>query len=67
MLKIWDKSKIDVYFEDELEDKFVRQGFNNLVEDAGENEISEFLQAIHSLNELPVAHAIVQESYRYLI
>lgn len=67
MLNLWEKSKIDVYFEDEEVEGFVRQGFSHLVKDATEEEIGAFIQAIHSLHELPVAHAIVTDSNRYVI
>lgn len=66
MLKTWDKSKIDVYFEDEEQETFIRQGFNNLVRDIGAEEVETFVNALNALHELPVAHAVVQESYLYL-
>lgn len=67
MFNLWEKSKIDLYFEDEETEGFVRQGFNHLVKDATEEEIGEFMQAMNSLHELPVAHAIVTESHRYVV
>ncbi len=67
MLKLWEKSKVDVFFEDEANEKLVRQGFNNLIGDVSDEELGAFINSINSLHELPAAHAIVSESYRYTI
>ncbi len=66
MIKVWENSKVDVYFEDLENETLVRQGFNNLIQGATEEEIGAFVQAVDSLHELPSAHAIVSESYRYI-
>lgn len=65
MIKLWDKSKIDLYFEDAENNKVLRQGYNNLIDGVTEEEISTFVDSIDTLHELPVVHAIVSESYRY--
>lgn len=67
MLNVWEKSKIDLYFEDEDQERLVRQGFNHLVKGVTEEEVAMFIQMIHSLHELPVIHAIVTDSQRYLV
>ncbi len=67
MLNVWEKSKIDLYFEDEETEGYVRQGFSHLVQETSSEEIGAFVQAINSLHDLPVAHAIVTESQRYII
>ncbi len=64
MAKTWEKSKVDVYFDDIENDKIVRQGFNNLVDEAEEGDIQAFVQAIDSLHELDTLHAVVTESHR---
>lgn len=66
MIKVWENSKVDIYFEDAENEKLVRQGFNNLVQGVTEEEIGAFVQAVDSLHELPKSHAIVTESYRYI-
>ncbi len=66
MLNVWEKSKMDLYFEDEELDGYVRQGFSHLIEKATPEEIGAFVQAIHSLHDLPVSHAIVTDSQRYV-
>lgn len=66
MTKTWEKSKIDVYFEDPESENLVRQGFNNLVDGVDEEKIGAFVQAVDGLHELPVAHALVSDSYRYI-
>lgn len=67
MAKVWEKSKIDIYFDDLEQEKLVRQGFNNLVDGTSEEDIASFVQTMNSLHELPAAHAIVSESYRYAV
>lgn len=67
MLKLWEKSKVDVLFEDEANEKLVRQGFNNLIGDVSDEELGAFIDSINSLHELPAAYAIVSDSYRYTI
>ena len=67
MLNVWEKSKIDLYFEDEEQERLVRQGFGHLVKDATEEEVTMFIQMIHSLHEIPVIHAIVTDSHRYIV
>ncbi len=67
MLKLWEKSKVDVFFEDEANEKLVRQGFNNLVDNVSAEDLGSFIDSINSLHELPTAHAIVSNSYRYTV
>lgn len=67
MLKLWEKSKVDVFFEDEANEKLVRQGFNNLVDNVSAEDLGLFIDSINSLHELPTAHAIVSNSYRYTV
>ena len=65
MNKEWDKSKIDVYFLDAANETFVRQGFNNLVDEVTGEQLGAFTEALESLHALPVGYAVVSESYRY--
>lgn len=65
MNKEWEKSKVDVYFEDEANDGFVRQGFNNLIGEVTGEELGAFTDALNALHALPVGYAVVSESYRY--
>lgn len=67
MIKVWEKSKVDLYFEDVENEKLVRQGFNNLKNEATEEEIGSLVGAIDSLHELPAVHAIVSDSHRYIV
>lgn len=67
MLNVWEKSKIDLYFENEEVEGYVRQGFSHLIKEATAEEIGAFVQAINSLHDLPVTHAIVTDSQRYVI
>lgn len=62
---LWEKSKIDIYFDSGEPDEYVRQGFNNLVDDTSGEQINTFVQTMNSLHELPAAYAIVTESHRY--
>lgn len=66
MIKVWEDSKVAVYFEDIENETLVRQGFNNLISDVTEEDMKNFVETIGSLHELPTAHAVVTESYRYL-
>lgn len=67
MLKLWEKSKVDILFEDEANEKVVRQGFNNLINDVSDEELGAFIDSINSLHELPAVYAVVSDSYRYTI
>lgn len=67
MIRSWEKSKVDIYFDDVEGEQLIRQGFNNLVNEVGEAQISDFVEAIDSLHELPAVHALVTDSYRYTI
>lgn len=67
MAKNWEKSKIDIYFDDYENDTLVRQGFNNLTNEVAEDDIQAFVQAVGTLHKLDTAHAIVTESHLYLI
>lgn len=66
MIKVWEDSKLNVYFEDAEGEKLVRQSFSNLVEGVTGEEINQFVQAVDSLHELPTAYAIVTDSHRYI-
>lgn len=67
MIKVWEKSKVDLYFEDIENEQLVRQGFNNLIDGVSEEEVGAFVASINSLHELPAVHAIVSDSYRYIV
>lgn len=67
MIKVWEKSKVDLYFEDIENEQLVRQGFNNLIDGVSEEEVGAFVDSINSLHELPAVHAIVSDSYRYIV
>lgn len=67
MLNLWEKSKITVYFEDEDGEQQVAQTFSHLTKDATPDAIGAVAQAIASLSDLPLAHAIVTDSQRYVI
>lgn len=67
MAKNWEKSKIDIYFDDYENDKLVRQGFNNLTNEVAEGDIQTFVQAVGTLHKLDTAHAIVTDSHLYLV
>lgn len=62
---LWEKSKVDIYFEDGEQDRYVRQGFNNLTDEVSGEQVNAFVQTLNSLHELPAAYAIVTESHRY--
>lgn len=62
---LWEKSKIDVYFETGVADEYIRQGFNNLVNDASGEQVNTFIETLGELHELPAAYAIVTDSHRY--
>lgn len=67
MAKNWEKSKIDIYFDDYENDKLIRQGFNNLTSEVDEGDVQTFVQAVESLHVLDSIHAIVTESHLYLV
>lgn len=67
MLNLWEKSQIAIYFEDEEAEGHVRQGFNNLIGDATDEQIGQFIQSVDLLHELPADYAIVTNSHRYII
>lgn len=67
MLKYWEKSKIDIYFDDVENEQFIRQGFSNLINEVEEADVQAFVEAIGSLHELDTAHAVVTDSHRYIV
>ena len=67
MEKNWEKSKIDIYFDDYENDAIVRQGFNNLTNEVTEVDVQAFVEAVGRLHKLDTAHAIVTDSHLYLV
>lgn len=65
MERLWEKSKIDIYFEDAEQDGYVRQGYNNLIDEVSAEQVNQFVQTLGTLHELPAAYAVVTESHRY--
>ncbi|GAA0350933.1 hypothetical protein GCM10008932_00200 [Alkalibacterium iburiense] len=65
MQKDWMKNKVDIYLEDALNEKTVRRSYPGLIQNLSEEQVTAFTEAIESVNELPVSHAVVVEEYRY--
>lgn len=65
MMKEWHSGKIDVYFEDAVNEKMVRRSFPNTVENVTELQVSGFTSVIDTLTVLPASHTIVVEEYKY--
>lgn len=66
MLKQWEDGVIELYFNDFENEKDVKQSFSNLKPGITETQVGTFQQAVSGLIDLPAAHAIVVEKYRYL-
>ncbi|GAB2481855.1 hypothetical protein GCM10008929_04010 [Alkalibacterium psychrotolerans] len=67
MEKEWSGSKVDVFLDDAANEKFIRRSFagaNHLVSDG---QVTAFTQALDTVSELPVSHALLIEEYRYSI
>lgn len=67
MEKEWSGSKVDIFLDDAANDKLVRRSFsgaNHLVTDG---QVTAFTQALGTVSELPVSHALLIEEYRYSI
>lgn len=65
MQKEWMENKVDIYLEDLENEKTVRRSFAGAVQNLSEDQVMAFTQAIESVNELPISHAVVVEEYRY--
>ncbi|MEC6748887.1 hypothetical protein VXN63_10040 [Marinilactibacillus sp. XAAS-LB27] len=65
MQKEWADSKVDIYLEDLENDRLVRQSFNGVVQAPTDEQITEFINAIDMVSDLPAAHGMVVEQYRY--
>lgn len=65
MNKNWLSNKVEVYFEDSELEKTVRRSFNNAIENPEDTQVVSFAQAVASLTELPISHAVVVESHKY--
>lgn len=63
MAKTWLENKLDIYLEDVENDKTIRKGFNNIVEDASDQQVSDFADAVASLYHFDKSHAVLSQSY----
>jgi hypothetical protein len=66
MQKHWDKSKVDLYFEDAENEKLIRRSFNNAIETPSDDQITAFTNAVDSLSEYPSAHTVLVQEYQYV-
>lgn len=66
MLKQWEEGSIELYFNDFEQEKEIKQAFHNLKPTVTEAQVESFQNAVSGLIELPAAHAVVVEKYRYL-
>lgn len=65
MQKEWNKGAIEVYFEDIENEDFVRRSYSNIIADVNETQVEGFTAALESLSDLPVAHTVIVEEYKY--
>ncbi|EXJ22735.1 hypothetical protein ADIAL_1850 [Alkalibacterium sp. AK22] len=65
MKKEWSGSKVDVLLEDLEGEKLVRRSFRGAHESLTDVQVTEFTQALESVSDFPVSHALVIDEYRY--
>lgn len=65
MQKVWDKSKVDLYFEDLEEDRLVRRSFNNVIEEPSDEQVTAFTHAVDELSDYPSAHTVLVQEFQY--
>ncbi len=63
MAKTWLENKLDIYLEDVENDKTIRKGFNNIVEEASDQQVSDFSNAVASLYHFDKSHTVLNQSY----
>lgn len=65
MQKHWDKSKVDLYFDDIENEKEVRRSFRDAIEEPTEEQITEFTQAIDVLSDYPSSRTVLVQEFEY--
>lgn len=65
MQKEWQGNKVDIYTEDGRNGKIIRKRFAGAIRNVTEEQVSAFTQAIDSLNDFPVSHAVLIEEHRF--
>ncbi len=64
MAKTWVSNKVDVYFEDLENEKTVRKGYSNVIENPTDEQISAFSGAVGSLYDFEKTHTILTQSHK---
>lgn len=67
MEKEWSGSKVDIFLDDAENERFVRRSFSGANQLVTDEQVTEFTQALDTVSELPVSHALLIEEYRYSI
>lgn len=65
MQKEWNKSKVDLYFEDLENEVDVRRSFQHVVETPTDAQITAFTQAVDSLSDLTSTYTVLVQEFKY--
>lgn len=65
MIKEWSGNKVDVYLEDSANEKVIRRSFAGANQFLSDEQVTNFTNALDSVTDLPVSHAVVIEEYHY--
>lgn len=65
MQKEWNKSKVDLYFEDLENEVDVRCSFQHVVETPTDAQITAFTQAVDSLSDLTSTYTVLVQEFKY--
>ncbi|HLQ75412.1 MAG TPA: hypothetical protein VK107_05135 [Alloiococcus sp.] len=64
MAKTWVANKLDVYFEDIENEKTIRKGFNQIIENPSDDQLSSFANAVGNLYKQEKTHTILNQSFK---
>lgn len=64
MAKTWLANKVDIYFEDIEQEKTIRKGFSNVIENPSDEQVRAFADAIDSLYDLDKAYTVLTETHK---
>lgn len=64
MAKTWVSNKVDVYFDDIENEKTIRKGFSNVVENPTDEQVKAFSDAVAGLYRLEKAYTVITQSHK---
>lgn len=67
MEKEWSGSKVDIFMDDAENDRFIRRSFSGANHLVSNEQVTVFTQALDTVSDLPVSHALLIEEYRFSI